>query len=228
MSITRTNTLTCPHCEQSITGFDVVFAVNVESCPEHREGILDGSFQTATCGSCEKTIRLDPEFSYMDFQRGQFISVRPAIELQKWPEIEAEVKRTYKIAYGIEASPEARKIGEKLAVRAVFGWPALREKIVLHELEIDDIDLELVKALVLRSEKNMPLTDDVELRLIEANEETLNMAWLDSSKESHVIHLEVPRELLNQVKSDSFQSLRDEFNDVAYIDINRLLVIGES
>ena len=227
MSVTRTTSFSCPECDEPIDKFEVAFSVHADRCPEQREGILDGSFQSVTCKSCNKTFRFDPELAYLDFKRGQFMSAKPAKEAKEWHQAEAEAGRAFNLAYGADAPAPAQALGKGLTLRVVFGWPALREKIVLREQGIDDIDIELVKMMILRSGTSLQLSGNIELRFIDSDDETLFLAWLDSLEETHVTDLKAPRALLDEVKTADFDELRSEFDDAAYVDWNRLLVVSE-
>ena len=77
MSIFRTVEVTCPSCEATVP-FDLVHSVNADRRPDLREAILDRSFQRQPCPSCGYEFRIEPEFSYMDMRRGQFLAVWPS------------------------------------------------------------------------------------------------------------------------------------------------------
>jgi hypothetical protein len=56
-------------------------------------------------------------------------------------------------AFGRSAAPEARAVGGAIKPRAVFGWPALIEKILARDIGVDDETLEVAKvASLLRAE----------------------------------------------------------------------------
>ena len=83
MSIFRPLEVPCPGCDTPMQ-FELVFSVAADRRPALRDAILDGSFQRATCPVCGTTFRADPEFSYMDIARGQYIGVWPASRRGIW------------------------------------------------------------------------------------------------------------------------------------------------
>ena len=76
MSIFRTYELNCPACNTPVR-FDLVMSVSADRRPDLREAILDGSFQRKVCPACATAFRPEPEFTYIDFARGQYIFVYP-------------------------------------------------------------------------------------------------------------------------------------------------------
>src|SRR5207253_1016097 len=101
--------------------------------------------------------RLDPMFNYVDVERGQWLSVQAVEQLEDWVENEDEALATFALAYGDQAPPPAREIGNRLTPRLVFGWPAAREKILANEHKLDDVALELMKLALVQSLDNSPM-----------------------------------------------------------------------
>jgi hypothetical protein len=233
MSLFQTETARCPYCDGSIA-FEVVYSVNADRRPDLRAQILDGSFQRETCAGCGKPMRMQPNFAYVDVGRGQWILVEPSAGLATWPELEAAAKETFAIAYGEEASRLAREIGRGLVPRVTFGWAALREKLVCGEAGLDDVALECTKMLMLRGLNEVPMADDVDLRLVEvaAGDRAgdpagdLVFAWLRSSDEVGTETLTVPRALYAGVagEPEAWAALRGPLAGGLYVDLNRLLV----
>src|SRR4029450_11452585 len=97
------------------------------------------------CAACGMSFRLAPKFSLIDHGRDSWIAVLPATERVEWPEHEPAAAASFEAAYGAGASPGIRKIGSTIRRRLVFGWAALREKLVAQDLHLDDLALELTK-----------------------------------------------------------------------------------
>src|SRR5262249_36917688 len=127
MSLFLTQTIACPACKQSVE-FDVNYSINADRRPDFREAILDGSFQVEECEHCGKAFRLEPQLSYIDLARRQWVLVHPGPRRTDWPQLEEDAKATYDLAYGPQAPASARAIGSALVPRVAFGWAALREK----------------------------------------------------------------------------------------------------
>ena len=198
MSIFRTVSTTCPACSTPVD-FELVHSVNADRRPDLREAILDGSFQRTPCPSCGTQIRIEPEFVYIDRGRDQYIGVWPASKRGDWQARAADTRRVFDETWGKNAPGQARALGAKLDVRAVFGWFALVEKILARQAGIDDRNLELAKLAVMRTRGETPLPGPLELRLIGVTEGDLEFTWAGGSADE-VLH--VPRQLLVDIDAD--------------------------
>jgi uncharacterized Zn-finger protein len=225
MSIFQTTTVTCPACDAEFT-IEVAVSVNADRRPDLRQEIIDGTFQVVSCPSCATSFRLQPTFTYIDVGRRQWILAHPIDALQQWQTLEAEARTVFDVAYGAGAPRLARELGKTLAARIVFGWPALREKLVCRETGLDDIGIELLKLAVIRDVPNAPLADESELRLDRVEDESLTFAWLDSSNETVLKALRMPRAAYSELADDPqpWATLRAQLAGRFFVDVNRLLV----
>ena len=222
MSVFRFVTVACPACttEQE---FELVLSVNADRRPELRDAILDGSFQRVACASCGASFRLEPEFTYIDLGRGQYLGAWPWARRADWQAAAARTQETFDLAYGARAAPEARAIGAKVAPRAVFGWPALVEKLLAAEAGIDDRSLEVAKVAASSSGSVMPVPGQTELRLVKAEADALVLAWVRPSDQSLGTAMRVPRQLIADIEADpaAWQALRDEVGSGIVVDFQR-------
>jgi CpXC protein len=225
MSLFNTATATCPVCgtDQSI---NLVASVNADRRPDLRQAILDGSFQKETCTQCGNAFKTPPLFTYLDLGRHQWILVQGAQHLAHWARLETQASATFDNAYGARATPDAREIGAGLQARVVFGWGALREKLLCAEHGLSDVTLELLKMAVLRNAPNSPLSDSNELRLTAMSGDDLTLSWIESASEQALSSVSVPRAFYDSIEqdADAWQDLIDVFKGKAYVDMNRLLV----
>src|SRR5437763_5456103 len=99
MSVFRPITVPCPACAAPVT-FEAVFSVNADRRADLRTAILDRTFQRQPCPKCGAAFRLDPELTYVDLARGQWLAAFPVARLGKWPELEAKSRDTFNRAYG--------------------------------------------------------------------------------------------------------------------------------
>src|SRR4030095_7758821 len=76
------------------------------------------------------------------------------------------------------ASPEAKKLGVGIEPRAVFGWPALVEKLIARQAGIDDRRLDLAKVMAVRHGPETRIPGQRELRLVEAGADDFVIAWV--------------------------------------------------
>lgn len=227
MSIFRTVSLPCPACATPIS-FDLVISVSADRRPDLRDAILDGSFQRLACPSCATSVRADPEFTYMDIANGQYIGVWPIDKRREWKDWSAKTRAVFDDALGKNATPEAKRIGEKVEVRAVFGWNALVEKILARLAGIDDRSLELAKITVMRTAKETPVPGDLELRLVAVDDTSLLLAWLGGEEEEQPDQaVRVPRQLLADIEGDAaaWQDARDAVSEGDVVDFQREMLL---
>lgn len=225
MSLFVSQNLPCPSCGKSIE-FAVNFSVNADRRPDFRAAIIDGSFQSEECGNCGTPFRLEPEMTYLDIGRGQWILVRPASKRQEWPMLEADARDAFDLAFGDAAPAPARAIGAGLTARVTFGWAALREKLLCREAGIDDATLEMLKLLLMRTMPETPLTADNELRFGGVQGDELHLAWIRFDDESVVETMVVPRGLYDDIdkSGEDWRGLREQLTAGTYVDVTRLLV----
>ena len=226
MSIFKPVRLACPSCGAGVD-FQAVSSVNADRAPHLRQQIVDETFQREACAACGTTFRLSPKFSLIDHGRDSWIAVLPATERDEWPEHEKAAAASFERAYGAGASPSIRKIGSTIRRRLVFGWAALREKLVAQDLHLDDLALELTKMALLRSSGSAPIGASTELRLLGGDATRLAFAWLLSSDESLVEGLEVERAAYDEIAADTggdWAELRADFDGALFVDMGRLTI----
>ena len=225
MSIFTTQTISCPACATPIH-FDLVISVNVDRRPDYRDAILDGSFQRQPCPSCGTPFRVEPEFTYMDIKGGQYIGVWPRSKRGDWQACAARTRALFDATLGSHAPPEAKGVGEGLVVRAVFGWPALVEKILARRAGIDDRTLEAAKVAVMRTREETPLPGGRALRLVRVDDETLLLAWVGSDGQERPESWRVPRGLIDDIEAqpEAWQSLRESVVSGDVVDFQRDLL----
>jgi hypothetical protein len=201
MSIFETLTVPCPNCDTP-TDFDVVMSVSADRRPDLRAEILDGSFQRRECPSCHQPFRVEPEFVYLDIGRGQYIGVWPASRRREWEALAAQTRAVFDHSLGKDSPAEARAIGDRMSVRTVFGWPALVEKIIARDAQVDDRTLEAAKLAVMRASTETPVPGEMELRLIGVDAGDLLLGWLGGRDAEPPPILRVPRQLLDDINAD--------------------------
>lgn len=225
MSLFNHATVTCPHCAAQFD-VEVVASINADRRPDLRQQIIDGTFQAATCPKCATRFRLPPAFTYVDVGRGQWVLAYADYELENWPVLETQAATVFARSYGDEAPAAAREIGAGLTQRITFGWPALREKLIAHEMTLDDVTLELLKIAVMRNVQKPPFADETELRLVGPDDGALKLAWLDRTGERTLASLTVQRDIYDDIAFDkaAWADLRTQLAGHSFVDVDRLLV----
>ena len=198
MSLFVPMSLTCPECAEVFT-YEAVGSVNADRRSDLRDEILEGSFQTVSCSACAHAFRLEPDFNYLDVGRGQWIAALPARNLRDHLEIATDKQAVFDLSYGSQAPAAAQSVGQGLQQRLVFGWPALREKLVLQEIGFDDVLWEVAKLDLLRSLPEAPLAEGVDLRLLGLRQDMLDLAWIRADSEEHLNDFQVSRALYDDI-----------------------------
>ncbi len=224
MSIFHSAMATCKKCG-SKTEVERCASVNAYLRPDLRAEIIDGSFQAAACGKCGTPLRLPPHLTYLDVSRRQWIMAEPAGLIEDWPAVEADARATYERSFGAAATAAAKALGKGLSSRLVFGWPALREKLVCADLGLDDVTLELLKMAIMRNVDNPPLADETELRLVGGDAQKLEFAWVVAATEERLTTLDVPRDIYDGIAEDAeaWAPARAKFEGQLLVDLRRLI-----
>lgn len=215
--------LTCPSCGEDFEA-DAVESVNADRRPDLRTAILDETFQVETCPSCGHESRIDPRFNYLDIGRGQWISAFASSEIVNWEAQEDVAGGAFSIAYGEKAGSAAREIGKSLSARLVFGWPAMREKILLNELGLDDVGAELTKLTLIAGLPNFAIEPGVDLRVTGGDDTKIALTRQRAETGEAVETLTVPRDLFDEIAADldSFGAQRSALAAGPFVDLQRL------
>ena len=223
MSLFRPMSVQCPDCDTLVT-MQAVGSVNADRRPDLRADIMENRFQDVACDKCGAEFRLEPEMNYLDVGRRQWINALPARQMPDFLDHEDETARMFDDSYGANAPEAAQELGRILDRRVVFGWPALREKLLARELGLDDVALECLKMEVIRRIPSARIAPGLELRLIGAGDEALDLVWIHSDTEDVTERLSVPRPLYDEIveKAEAWTPLRDQIGAGAFVDMQRL------
>jgi len=224
MSVFVPISVACPSCSKPVQ-FRPVLSANADRRPDLRDEILAGSFQRETCSACGTAFRMAPDFTYLDIARGQMLVVRPLAVLGDWAEYEAAANAIFERGYGGGAAPLAREIGNRLRLRLVFGWQALEEKLRIEDCGLDDVQVELLKAALVRISAGHAFSEDRELRLMERTGDDLAFAWVTSADGAVLEDFQVPEQAYRDIATQSeWEPLRTELAANRFVDLNRLFM----
>lgn len=223
MSLFSTTQLACPKCEQE-TRFAEVGSINADRRPDLRQGIIDGTLQNIVCTHCKETFVLQPDLNYMDAARGQWIAAYPAYRVLDHLEAADEMTELFEKSFGEKAGKAEQELGKSLVGRVVFGWPAMREKLLIRELELDEVAVELMKLDFLRDGANVPFGAQPELRLVSVEETTMVFCWFGEGvvDSQRILELEVDRYQDITANIDDWKAIVDQLTDSPFVDMKKL------
>jgi CpXC protein len=225
MSIFKTADVPCPDC-RAIVRFDLVASVNADRRPDLTDAVIADSLQRQACSRCGKEFRAPPRLTYVDLERRLWVIAYSATNLEAWERLAQSATATFERAYGASAPAFAQEIGRSLKTRLVFGWPALKEKVLCAAHGLDDVALELLKVAVLRDVPGAALSDKNEMRLVRVGDEALKLIWVNAETEVAIASLEAPRSAYDEIAADEteWDALRAALAASPFLDYTRLLV----
>jgi hypothetical protein len=215
----------CTKCGTAVQA-SLAASVNADRRPDLRQAILDGTFQSTACASCGTQVRLPAHLTYIDMARNQWILVEEAKQIARWRDVEADATALYNKTFGREAPEIQRSLGKAMVPRLVFGWAALREKLLAKEAGLDDVILELLKISVLRNVPGSPMSDTTELRLIDMEGSQMTLRWLEGTTEKGIADLPLDRELYDDIAVNlaPWAELKGDVEAGLFVDMKRILI----
>ncbi len=225
MSLFTNSNVTCPNCE-AVVNMPAVGSVNADRRPDFRDAILDDSFQVTTCPNCHEAFRLAPLFNYLDVGHGQWLAGLPASRVVDWPEVEDDIDSVFQASFGANVPAAARDVADLLTVRVCFGWPAIREKIYLKGVGLDDVTVEMMKMDLMRRLKDAPFVQGTELRVGAVDDQAFQMVWIDAETEDVRQRFSAQRALYDAItaKPEAWAALRDKLSDGPFVDMQKLFL----
>jgi hypothetical protein len=242
MSIFEQRTLTCPHCGAQAE-HTVAVSVNGGRAPQYRQQILDGSFQVMTCATCGKKAEADGPFIYIDLRAKQWIGCFPRAWEPAWRSYENEPLDSWRRSMVDHAPSNVRRMSDGFRVRAVFGLPALREKLLCFVHDIDDRVLEALKLDLLRGHPALVMHPDARPLLVEVGDASLVLiahappapAAADGAAPAarpgaagRDVRITVSRAELDRIRADAsaWTSVLAEVGGGPYVDLGRIMLSG--
>ena len=153
MSTWQDVTLRCPSCAASVAA-RIALGAHVTRAPQIREQVLARTFHQFVCGHCATQLDLAQPFVYTDFDRDQWILVRNVDEERDWRMWEQRLKDDITRAFE-HGSPLVHDISKRLFARVVFGYEALREKLVIWNAGLEDAIVECIKVRALSTDPSL-------------------------------------------------------------------------
>lgn len=160
MSTFRSYEATCPACEHRWT-VELARGLHITRLPHIREQLVSGRFQVSPCPRCTSPTVFEATVVYTDFERHEYIACETAASAS-WQAAIARHQTVFRDCFE-HGPPIAQEMGKAFKRRLVYGFRALREKIVLWDAGLDDRVVEAVKGDLLRGDGVAPR--DVVLRI---------------------------------------------------------------
>jgi hypothetical protein len=214
MSIQQNEPVVCPNCKNIIT-IETYQSLNPNRQTDVTPAILNDTLQSGTC-PCGKQIRIEPHMMYMDIKNGLFMAVFPSSEIENFKQHEMETATTFDDT--LKSFPDAPKAKKRI----VFGWPALKEKVLAQEHGISDIELEMVKMAIIRTGADQIPFQTTCLRLVDINESDLVFDCVQYTPPYSVeVSFEYPKNALTHIQTypEDWASLRKQIDQGLFIDL---------
>lgn len=119
-------------------------SANASRYPAIAAAIREGRFHVATC-ACGGRVGVETEVLYTDLDRGWFIGVYPRAAAARSEACERELEHAFVGTLGADAPPAVLSWAGTIRRRVVFGYDALREKVLCADHGLDDRLLEAWK-----------------------------------------------------------------------------------
>lgn len=220
MALSEMQDCPCPACAAAVP---VKYFASIGS--EAGEAILTDALQRVTCAACGEVFRTEPALTYLDLEAGLWISARPADMLSDWQRQETDALSAFKESHGDAAPKAAQEIGAALRPRLTFGWPALREKLMIAEHGLNDTVVEMTKLAILRNRPGNPVAQGVELRLLDARGPLLEFGWITSRGAEPVDFFQAQRTLYQSILTDpAWQKSSTQLPEQGFVDLQRLWI----
>lgn len=223
-------TTPCPACG-ALQALRIFESVNASSRRDLQEQLLDGRFEVRTCVDCQEDFLIPADLTWCDLDQGLWVRALPLSRAAAWPEAEAEVHVQYFSTFGPLAPLVAQELGAQVQARVVFGWAALREKVLCAQHGLDDAALEIAKLMALTHQLGEALGDDSEWRLTHVDDERLHFAVLATGLEVPVSAFTMPRGLVQDIMDapQRWAEVREAVvGEGFFVDVNRALLEVEA
>jgi hypothetical protein len=133
---------------------EIARGLHITRLPQIRERLIAGTHQLYTCASCKQATQFEASCVYTDFERNEYVAVETP-HGASWQAAVARHKTIFRDNFE-QGPPIAQEMGQRFKRRIVFGFAALREKLVLWDAGLDDRVVEACKGDLLREEEASP------------------------------------------------------------------------
>ena len=178
---------------------------------------MEDRLNRLTCGSCQHDFVYQRAVAVVDFEKSQWIISYPNEGEQHWSDCVRMTEHSFNRCMKIQAPLFIRETVGDWTVRTVFGYPAIREKLVIEEAGFSDVSVETAK---LHLQAGRPDWGRATLRLREVLEGRLG--WLVGLRNGERILVESDASILEKPLPRGF--LPGELGSDAFVDSRRFFV----
>ena len=223
MSVYQERELACPACGE-VNRRSVCVSLNGGRVPAVIDEVRAGRFQRFPCDGCGQEMVADGPLIYTDFERRHWVGCFPRTWEDAWRVLEHQPAASFQRAMIDHAAPIVRADADGYRIRTVFGLPALAEKILLWDDDLDDIVVEVLKLELLRSPDGPAPSIDERPRYLGTADGRLRFA----SAEDEVVR--VPTAWYEDLagRLADYRAVIDLIASGPYVDTGRALLAGDA
>jgi hypothetical protein len=217
----------CPHCGVE-TVRTVAESLHGPRVPDVVKALEDGTFQQFDCEACGGPYMVDGPFVFLDFEAGLWIMCFPLDWEHAWKALEAHAEQTFHTNMFEYAPRVARRMGEGITMRTVFGLPAFREKLLCAREGVDDRVLETWKLDLARNRpEKHPLHADTRPRITQLS--MFNMHYVVPTGGNTFDSWNALRASLDRIERNraEWSAGIETLGAGSYVDTGRLLIDGD-
>lgn len=160
MSTYRPFDTCCVACRH-VFRVELARGLQISRQPEAREKILNGTYNVFACPECKTATVIETTLVYTDFERLHYIATETP-RTATYQTAKARHQTLFRNAFE-SGPPLVQELAADVKRRVVFGFRALREKLVLWEAGLDDRVVEAVKGDLVAETREKP--SDLVLRI---------------------------------------------------------------
>lgn len=140
----------------------MLFGLDGQRTAHVRDHLLAGTFQVFPCPQCGDKVVYESPMVFIDFERGEYLALETPRSATKQTSLSRH-ETIWRDSFE-HGPPIAQELGARLKRRIVYGFGALREKLMIWDAGLDDRIVEAVKGDLVAEEAYHPAA--VMLRLI--------------------------------------------------------------
>jgi len=223
MLLMKNLTSVCPHC-QSKNAFTWYGSLNLDRDIKMKTDLLgSGGLSLIKCSDCQVQYQEEPDLAIIYLSKRLWLIGHPIQQISNWKRLEKESLQNFTSTFGPNANSGFEALGLKVNPRVVFGWPALIEKILIYENNLDEKLIELAKYLI---QKNLgPSGREHELRFYcKDNDQFVFRSYNQKTRRLLTDKFSISTEMVESFKNENsdWGDFEKHFENTAWFDSQRI------